>query len=376
MGAIRLGLLVDSDAYGGAEAYVRQLLRRLPAQFDRHLVVAEPVAPWFDDLDGHCASSTWVPVLRGRERVPELTRRLGQVGADVWHVNLVDPASNRAVLAAACAAAPTVATLHMPGTVPDGLGAPDGPYARVSAVVAVSAQIAELLHGRLGMPPERVVRVRNGVDLPTALVCSPPRSLPYRPPRVGAVGRLTGQKGFDVLTAAVALLIGRGRVVEVVVAGEGRDRRALEAGAAGLPIHFTGFVADVPAFLEGLDVFCLPSRREGLPLTLLEAMARGLPCVATRVGDIPEAVGDAAVTVRPEDPVALADALERLIAEPARRRRLGERARAVAVERFDAADMVDPVAGLLRAAATGPCAAPDHPRRSRTSPSTAPTDSS
>jgi glycosyltransferase involved in cell wall biosynthesis len=374
MEAIRLGLLVDSDAYGGAEVYVRQLLCRLPAEFETHLVVAEPVAPWFDDLAGQWTTCTRIPLLRGRESAPELLRPLARVGADVWHVNLVDPASNRAALAVACVAGPTVATLHMPGRVTDGLGCPDGPYARVSAVMAVSAQIAELLSRRLGMPLERVVRVRNGVDLPPR--AGRPASSARVRPRVGAVGRLTGQKGFDVLIAAVALLVRRGHAVEAVVAGEGRDRITLEAAAAGLPVRFTGFVTDVPAFLEGVDVFCLPSREEGLPLALLEAMAHGLPCVATRVGDIPEVVGDAVVTVPPEDPVALADALEPLITDPGRRRRLGERARVTALRRFDVVDMVETVAGLLRVITTASAAEDGQLSSSRTSLRTTSMDSS
>lgn len=343
MGAIRVGFLVDSDAYGGAEIYVRQLLRRLPAEFERHLVVTDPVAARFDDLAGRCASLHRVPLARGRERAPELVRRLGRVGADLWHVNLVDPASNRAALAAACAASPTVATLHMPGTAPTG---PDGPYADLTAAIAVSAQIAELLRDRLGMPPERVVRICNGVDLPEQRV---DRSATRRP-LLGAVGRLTDQKGFDTLIAAVAGLTARGHALDVVVAGDGRDRARLEAAAAGLPVRFLGFVEDVPAVLRRLAIFCLPSRREALPLTLLEAMAHGLPCVASAVGDIPEMVGDAAVLVPPEDPVALADALAGLLTDSGRRRRLGARARALALRRFDAADMVAAMAGVLRAA--------------------------
>ncbi|MCW2946550.1 MAG: hypothetical protein JWR24_3267 [Actinoallomurus sp.] len=374
MTAIRLGLLVDSDAYGGAEVYVRQLLGRLPEEFERHLVVTEPVAPGFDDLAGRCSSCTRVPLARGRERAPELVRRLGEVRADLWHVNLVDPASNRAALAAASSAAPTVATLHMPGTVTDGLGGPDGPYARLTAAMAVSAQIADLLRDRLGMPPDRVVRIRNGVDLPEPWQGAV--SVAGTRPLVGAVGRLTDQKGFDTLIAAVGLLIARGCALDVVVAGEGRDRSLLEATAAGLPIRFVGFVDDIPALLRRLAVFCLPSRREALPLTLLEAMAHGLPCVTTQVGDIPEAVGDAAVLVSPDDPVALADALERLLTDPGRRRRLGARARAVAVRRFDAADMVVAVAGVLGAAAAAPPAAAVQSSSDRTSFRTAPTDRS
>jgi glycosyltransferase involved in cell wall biosynthesis len=85
--------------------------------------------------------------------------------------------------------------------------------------------------------------------------------------------------------------------------------------------------AERGAFLRGLDVFCLPSRWEGLPFALLEAMMRGLPCVCTDVGDVADAAGDACLIVAPEDPRRLADALRTLATSPARRRELGAAAR-------------------------------------------------
>ncbi|WP_346224791.1 glycosyltransferase family 4 protein [Microbispora maris] len=335
-----MGLLVDSDAYGGAEVYVRQLLRRLPPSIERHLVVAEPVAPRFLDLADRCASLTRMPLARGRTQASELPPLLRGIGADVWCVNLVDPAGNRAALGAACAAAPTVAVLHMPGEA-DGLREL---YAKAAAVVTVSEEITGLLRDDLGLPADRVVHVRSGVDVPERVV-RPARD--GGPLRVGAVGRLTGQKGFDLLIPAVAELVRGGHRLTVEIAGEGRDHAALVRAAAGLPIRFAGFVRDVPAMLSCLDVFCLPSRREGLPLALLEAMAHGLPCVATDVGDVAAAVGDGALVVPPGDVPALTRALEALLADGEARRRLGTRARAVAVRRFDAAAMAETVARIL-----------------------------
>ncbi|MDP9430015.1 MAG: glycosyltransferase, partial [Actinomycetota bacterium] len=154
--------------------------------------------------------------------------------------------------------------------------------------------------------------------------------------RVGALGRLTAQKGFDVLLDAVGLLTERGVPVEVVVGGAGRDGERLHAAAAGLPVTFAGFVDDVRGFFAGLDVFCLSSRREALPLVLLEAMAEGLPCVATDVGDVAVAVGTDASVVPPGDSGALAAALAGLLRDPAGRTELGRRARARATAAFDA----------------------------------------
>jgi glycosyltransferase involved in cell wall biosynthesis len=167
-------------------------------------------------------------------------------------------------------------------------------------------------------------------------------------PRVGGLGRLTAQKGVDVLLAAVRQLVGHGAAVEVVVGGAGRDGAALRAAAEGLPVTFPGFVTDVRGFLAGLDVFCLSSRREALPLVLLEAMAEGLPCVATDVGDVRPAVGEDAVVVPAGDPGALAGALRALLADPARRRALGAAARARAVRDLDAGLMARRTAAVLQ----------------------------
>ena len=123
---------------------------------------------------------------------------------------------------------------------------------------------------------------------------------------------------------------------ELDVSGSGQDAERLRAAAAGLPVTFTGFVTDVRAFLAGLDVFCLSSRREALPLVLLEAMADGLPCVATDVGDVARAVGDDAVVVPPDDVPALAAGLRRLLVDPSARADLGARARRRAVRDLDA----------------------------------------
>jgi glycosyltransferase involved in cell wall biosynthesis len=158
---------------------------------------------------------------------------------------------------------------------------------------------------------------------------------------VGGLGRLTDQKGFDVLLEAVRRLVADGVALDVVVGGAGRDGDRLRAAAAGLPVSFVGFVDDPRAFHADLDVFCLSSRREALPLVLLEAMSEGLPCVATDVGDVRTAVGDDALVVPPDDPAALARALRRLVTDAELRRDLGLRARRRAERDFDADLMAD-----------------------------------
>ena len=140
-------------------------------------------------------------------------------------------------------------------------------------------------------------------------------------PIVGVVGRLSREKGVDVFLDACAVLAGKGVVFSALVAGDGPDRALLEARCARLglapSIRFLGQVGDVGAVYRNLDLVVLPSRSEGLPNTLLEAMQADVPVVATAVGAVPEVVGTspAARLVAPESAGALADAIERAITQ-------------------------------------------------------------
>jgi glycosyltransferase involved in cell wall biosynthesis len=180
-----------------------------------------------------------------------------------------------------------------------------------------SRDVCDFIVRAHGAPPGRVHVVRNGVDTTVFRPEGVRPSLAGRAARVGSLGRLVHQKGFDVLVDAVPL-VRRERDVEVVVAGEGELRGALEQQASGLPVTFPGAISGstaVAEFLRGLDLFVLPSRYEGLPNVVLEAMACGVPVVATAVPGMVEATGDAARLVPPEDPAALAAAIVATLAD-------------------------------------------------------------
>jgi glycosyltransferase involved in cell wall biosynthesis len=345
---VRLTFLVDSPTWGGAETYVASLLRRLPDRFTCTLVATEPVpAPLAAAAETRGRLVAVGPVGGRRRRAPALYRAVAATRPALVHVNLVDPDANRVLLAVAGAGqAPAVATAHMTGTISSGPGRATLAlvYRRLAAVLAVSAEIRDLLAARLGLPPGLIRVVRNGVE---PLVPAPRRRTTGAGPLlVGGVGRLTRQKGFDLLVEATRRLVQEGWPVEVRLAGAGRERDRLAAAAAGLPVHLAGFTDDVPGFLAALDVFCLPSRAEGLPLALLEAMMAGLPCLASAVGEIPAAVGGAALVVPPGDVDALTGALRRLLGDPGLRAELGGRARALAVRRFDVTAMVAATMGV------------------------------
>ena len=348
----RVSLVCDSENWGGAEVYLTHLLRRA-AGLGRtaSLVCAEPLAGRFASLVPPDRLAV-VPLARNSGAAPAVRAALAAQRPEAVLVNLVDPGSNAAAVAAALEVAPTVGVLHLPGDARAGEERAHlaGLYGAMAAVLTPAAAAREQLVTDLRVPAARVHVVPNGVDLPADPTGPAGRAVP----RVGALGRLTAQKGFDVLLDAVRSLTADGVPVEVVVGGEGRDGERLRAAAAGLPVTFCGFVDDVRGFLAGLDVFCLSSRREALPLVLLEAMAEGLPCVATDVGDVAVAVGPDAVVVPPGDAGRLAAGLAGLLGDPGRRTGLGRRARSRAVAAFDAGLMARRTLDVLTLAAGVP----------------------
>jgi hypothetical protein len=356
---LRVSVVADTEGWGGAEAWLVHHVRRAPAHGVLVSVVcAEEVADRFrPELPGQRLAP--VPLARHAEKAPATRAALEEQAPHVVLVNLVDPASNAATLDAALSVAPTAAVLHLAGDLgpqPDALAAR---YADLAVLLTPSEDGVRLVRTRLAEPRGGVVLTCNGVDVPTV----PRGPASNDPPRVGGFGRFTRQKGYDVLLDAVRMLLARGVDLEVVLGGAGREEAALREAAVGLPVRFTGWVEDTRAFLAGLDVFCLPSRHEALPLALLEAMAEGLPCVATDVGDVATRVGDAVALVPPEDPRALADALQRLVADRRRAAALGHAARVRVLANHDAETMVGATFELLRRVRRAPPARPSSRRR-------------
>jgi 2-deoxystreptamine N-acetyl-D-glucosaminyltransferase/2-deoxystreptamine glucosyltransferase len=202
---------------------------------------------------------------------------------------------------------------------------------RADAVVVLTERTAAALRDD-GVPANRVVVNPSGFD-PTLFGASSADVFPGVPrPRIGYVGRLAPQKRADRLVEA----FGRMReTASLVLVGDGPDRSLVQRLVAASPardrITEVGFVdhSVVPAVLASLDVLVLPSQYEEMGSVLTEAMAAGLPVVASDVGGIPEVVRDGVtgLLVPPEDVEALATALDRLVADPALRGRLAAGAR-------------------------------------------------
>ena len=181
---------------------------------------------------------------------------------------------------------------------------------------------------------DKTVVIPNAVDVRVA-----PRANPVRPtPRILAVGRLKAPKDFLTLIRSLRAVRAP---FEAMIVGDGPDRVQLEdeIRARGLSeqVRLAGERSDVPELLAASDVFVLPSRSEGMPVSVLEAMAAGLPVVASRVGGLAEQVvdGETGLLVQPGDPAELAAALERVLTDPSMRLRLGATGRARAEQAFD-----------------------------------------
>jgi glycosyltransferase involved in cell wall biosynthesis len=209
-------------------------------------------------------------------------------------------------------------------------------YRNADHVVAVSSAVRDLLVSDYGVAPDRVE-----VLLPTTTAEPVPSAA--RPaegsPVVGLVGRLVQEKGVDVFLRAAALVSAVVPQAEFLVVGDGPLRPDLEHRAAVLglsgSVTFTGYRSDVSRLLAGLDVLAVPSRSDGSPLVVCEAMAAGVPVVASRVGGLPDLVedGGSGLLVRPGEAEDLARALVSLLLDPEAARRLGARGRDLAATR-------------------------------------------
>lgn len=303
----------ESVVVGGAAALARAGVEAFVC------AIREARAPERADALVERAAARGVPTLEVRSRgridpllVRDLRRAIAGSQADVVHAH-----GYKAVVyaAAACGGRPLFVTHHGVGGVDAKSAAyvavAVAAYRRATRVFAVSESTrAHLL--RRGVPPRRVVTLHNfvGLELP-AVVPDPDEDGTIR---AAFLGRLSPEKGADVLLKALAWT--SHRALRLSVFGDGPERERLELLAAELSlddrVRFEGFRDDVVARILASHVVVLPSRSEGLPMTMLEAMALGRPVLATRVGGVPE-VFDASLggeLVPPDDPAALAAALD------------------------------------------------------------------
>lgn len=219
---------------------------------------------------------------------------------------------------------------------------------RANAVIVVSKPLVGVLADS-GIPPQRIFLVPNGYAPPSSIIAraAARRSLgiPDQAMVVGWVGRLSREKGADVMLDALAQSDVSWRLS---IIGDGKERENLQEQAATLGIgdrvSWHGAVPNAGEVLKAFDAFVLSSRTEGTPIVLFEAMHAGVPIVATRVGGVPDVItSEHALLVPPEDPHRIAEALAELRREPASANLRSAQARDRVLQAFSAEAWIDAV---------------------------------
>jgi glycosyltransferase involved in cell wall biosynthesis len=344
----RVLLLITLAEVGGAQTYVASLLPALADRFDV-AVAAHGPGPLRDAAAD--AGARFIPLKHVRRPISpwrdvagfvELVRLLRRERPDILHAS-----SSKAGILGRLAAHATGVPIRIFTVHGWAFSAHSGlasslyrwgdrlvqPLTTMTVCVSENDRAAGIRAGTCRA--ERTVLIRNAVSLEAT-----PRARHERArPLLVSVGRLKAPKDFGTLARALALLPAGS--FEAWIVGEGPDRAALETELRRLRledrVRLAGERDDVPALLADADVFVLSSRSEGLPVSVLEAMAAELPVVASRVGGLPELVvdGKTGFLVTPSSPPDLAAALARLIGDRDLRRRLGAVGRVRAETRFN-----------------------------------------
>lgn len=362
---LRIAHIDAERRFSGGEVQVRLLMTGLAERGHDGVLICPPRSVMAKAAARRGETVCAVPMRGDADAVAvwRLARRLRRMPVDLVHLH-TGRAAWLGGAAAWLAQRPALVTRRMDRPIRPGLRT-RLIYERWSRrVVAIAPAIAEQLRAG-GVPAERIAVIPSAVD--------PARVQPRRDratvrhtfgagaePVILTVSALVARKGLDVLLDAVAALAGRGLLPHVWLAGEGPERQALAARAAALGldgrVQLLGPVRAVADLLAACDVFVLPSRREGLGVAALEAMAAGRAVVASAVGGLATAVVDqrTGLLVPPGDAAALADALERLLRDPAWRERLAAAGPSRVAEGFLPAQMVAAYEDTYRSVLAGP----------------------
>jgi sugar transferase (PEP-CTERM/EpsH1 system associated) len=228
----------------------------------------------------------------------------------------------------------------------------------VDQYITVSKDLERYLTDRIGISPRKITQIYNGVDTSRFAPTSAPSALGWPTGfdsagvvRIGSVGRIQQVKDYATLLHAVARLLSRRpdlhNVARLVVIGDGPLLQTMRDLAVRLGIAHVSWLpgasSDVPQVLQALDIFVLPSLNEGISNTILEAMATGLPVLATAVGGNVELVDDGVTghLFKAGDSSALSVRLEEYLNDASLRKRHGQRARLVANRDFSLSAMVN-----------------------------------
>jgi glycosyltransferase involved in cell wall biosynthesis/O-antigen/teichoic acid export membrane protein len=347
-GTCLLRLVVYSDATrrGGAELALGYLIAELDQSIEVIVVGVEPIVVSWIASRRPGATEVIVPYVPNKLHFRAIAAHLSAIRRlrpDILHASLNSPWSCHYAIVAGLLTPRTrvVAVENAPGRSGSRFQrALKRALSRLLAAhIAVGSSSAREIERLIGLRRGSLATIPNGVpdDARAIRTASASTSAPV----IGMISRIDEQKGVELLVQALTMLPG----TTAVVVGEGpalpQIRLLAERLGVSGRLHTPGFELDARLRLRDFDIFVLPSRMEALPLSILEAMLARLPVVASDVGSVSEAVldGETGLLVPPDDLNALVAALSRLLADRALRERMGDRARAVALERFCAPAM-------------------------------------
>jgi glycosyltransferase involved in cell wall biosynthesis len=336
---LRLTAFTDAHEVGGAEISLANLLGALDPAIEVRVMGTHPEVIERVAAARPNTATIRTPDVRGVRDLGAILATRRAIAADrpdILHASLSSPwACRYAILAAATV--PGVRTIAVEQLV---LPLPTARVRRLkrassrrlAAHIAVGAASARAVEADAGLPARSVRTIHNGV--PDRAIPAPAPDAPH--PASVTLARLDPVKGLDVLARSVAAIPD----LHATVIGRGPEEGSLarEAAALGVADRFVlaGWQDDPRAALADADLFVLPSRAEGLPLSICEAMLAGLPVVATDVGSVREIVEDGVtgLLVPADDAAALTAAIRSLLDDPARRAAMGAAGRARAAAEF------------------------------------------
>jgi len=356
---IRVLHVIDHLGLGGAQSALLDLLANMDeSEVFSEVAVMHGRGLFADQLESRgikvrsLAPSKWPPAY-----VPNFVRLLRAESYDVLHFHLQGANWLAKPLASVFSRAKRVAHDHSSAdlrfrgwqSLPlDTLG-----HFFSHRVVAVSQGVADFLATYEFVPRSKITVVPNGVNMRAFRPTNEEQRAAARAAMglgtnsfvIGALGRLAPEKNFSSLAELARVMPD----VEFVVGGTGPERAAiLEAAQGAKNILLPGEISDRCAFYAALDAFVLPSLHEALPMTVLEAMASGVPVAASNLEGVAAAIGDSGVLFPPGDSVGLEKAVHSLVDDPDKARRMAAAARERVKSHYDASSTASKVADIYR----------------------------
>ncbi len=335
---MRILYVITPSRLSGAERMVLRMAQAQQRMGDSVSILTKP-QPEFEAAASDAGVEATSAPIHGKLNFAAPRRIAGHIrraGADVA-LTVHSTATLWGIKGAAIAGVPCLAYMQAANT--------RWPYNRAPAAIGCAEFVRQhLIAG--GMPADRVYSVPNGIDAEPYLDDSDRASirnelgLSESDIAVGTLAHFTPRKAHADLLKAASIAVRTAPNLVFLWAGEGPLEGALRTQAASMGladrVRFLGFRSDAPRLHQAFDIFCLPSLLEGLPLSVLEAMASARPCVVTAVSGNPEIVADGVTgyLVPPRDPERLARAIEALANDAAARATMGQAGRRRVLESF------------------------------------------